>query len=229
MLAFVSSQVARAIEHKHAEEALRESEARYRTLFERANDALFLETEQDEILDVNPRACELLGYSREELLALKVSDLQAPEMRGQFGSVIKGELTRSGGKVFEGIDVRRDGTRIPVEISTSQIGDSGLVLAIVRDITERTRAQAALRESEERERSLSHNLRVVVEAVDELITCADLDHFFRRAVELAREKLGVERCAIFLLDPTRQHDARHLWHRLAGPDHQRTGGQFPAR
>lgn len=323
ILMFVSSQVAMAIERKRAEEALRENEARYRTLFEHANDALFLETENDEILDVNPRACELLGYSREELLALKVPDLQAPERRGQLGSVIKSELSRSGSDVFEGVDVRRDGTRVPVEISTARISDSGLVLAIIRDITERKRAEAALRESEEKyrrivdtahegvwvldaelrttfvnarmaemlgyalddmigrpfeaflfeedrldhaaqmearrrgeaaqyerrmrchdgqtrwvlisatpildarhqlqgsfamladitdrkraeehERDLVRNLRAVVATVDELIACADLDTFFRRAVELAREKLDVERGAIFLLDPTRQH------------------------
>ncbi len=320
ILLFVSSQVAMAIERKRAEEALRENEARYRTLFELANDALFLETENDEILDVNSRACELLGYSREELLALKVPDLQAPERRGLPGSVIKSELSRSRSDVFEGVDVRRDGTRVPVEISTSRIGDSGLVLAIVRDITERRRAEAALRESEEKyrrivdtahegvwvvdaglrttfvntrmvemlgyalddligrpfeaflfeedrpdhaaqmeaheaaqyerrmrchdgqarwvlisatpildaahqfqgsfamladitarkraeehERDLVRNLRAVVAAVDELIACTDLDTFFRRAVELAREKLNVERSAIFLLDPTRQH------------------------
>ncbi len=59
--------------------------------------------------------------------------------------------------------------------------------------------------AEEHERDLVRNLRAIVAAVDELIACADLDTFFRRAIELAREKLGVERSAIFLLDPTRQY------------------------
>ena len=226
ILMFVSNQVAMAIERKRAEEALRENEVRYRTLFEHANDALFLENERDEILDVNSRACELLGYSREELLALKVSDLQAPETRGEPGSVIRNELARAG-DVFEGVDRRRDGTHIPVEISTSRIGDSGLVLAIVRDITERKRAEAALRENEERERSWAHNLRAVVEAVDELITCVDLDTFFRRAVELAREKLGVERSAIFLLDPTHQHMLGTYGTDLEGQTTNEQAAKFP--
>ncbi len=60
------------------------------------------------------------------------------------------------------------------------------------------------KQAEEREHHLTRNLRAMVEAVDELIACPDLDTFFRRAVELAREKLNVERSAIFLLDPMRQ-------------------------
>ena len=73
-------------ERKRAELAIRESEQRFRTLFEKANDAIFLENERDEIVEVNERACALLGYSRQELLTMKVSDLQAPEIRGQVGT-----------------------------------------------------------------------------------------------------------------------------------------------
>src|SRR5262249_60279836 len=77
---------------RRIESALQASERRYRTLFEKANDAIFLETEDDGIVAANRRACALLGYSREELLSMTVPDLQAPEVRGRLGTVIKGEL-----------------------------------------------------------------------------------------------------------------------------------------
>jgi PAS domain S-box-containing protein len=83
-------------ERKRAEVAIRESEQRFRTLFEKATDAIFLENVRDEIIEVNERACALLGYSREELLKMKVSDLQAPEMRAQAGMVVRGDLERHG-------------------------------------------------------------------------------------------------------------------------------------
>jgi PAS domain S-box-containing protein len=130
-------------ERVRMEQALRESEERYRALFEQANDAIFLDAEDDQIIDVNQRACELMGYSREELLAMTVPDLQAPEVRKPKGSAIKYELERFGGVPFETLNLHRDGTRIPVEVSTSPIAgqESGLVLAIVRDIRERKRAE----------------------------------------------------------------------------------------
>jgi PAS domain S-box-containing protein len=133
-------------ERKRAEKALQDSERRYRTLFEKANDAIFLETEDDDIIAVNQRACDLLGYSREELLAMKVSDLQAPEVRGRPGTVIKGELEKHQDNPFEGLDLHRDGRKIPVEITDAVIVENGqrLVLSIVRDITERKQAEEAL-------------------------------------------------------------------------------------
>ena len=132
---------------RQAEKALQESEGRYRTLFEQANDAIFLTSETDEIIDANHRACQLLGYTREKLLAMKVPDLQAPEIRGQEGSVVKGELKRYAGAPFESVDIHQDGTSIPVEVSTSRFTaqEGGLVLSIVRDITERKQAEEELR------------------------------------------------------------------------------------
>jgi PAS domain S-box-containing protein len=134
-------------ERQPTEDTLRHGERRYRALFEKANDAIFLETEDDDIIAVNQRACELLGYSRDELLAMKVSDLQAPEVRGPRGGVIRGELENHQDNPFEGLDLHRDGRRIPVEITDAVIEENGkrLVLSIVRDITERKQAEEALR------------------------------------------------------------------------------------
>jgi PAS domain S-box-containing protein len=134
---------------KRTDQALQASEKRYRALFEKANDAIFLETEDDAIIAVNQRACDLLGYSRAELLAMKVPDLQAPEVRGSSGTVIKGELGRHQDNPFEGLDVHRDGRRIPVEITNAAIEEDGkrLVLSIVRDVSERKQAEQALRQA----------------------------------------------------------------------------------
>ena len=117
----------------------RRSEARYRALFEQASDAIMLENEHDEIIDANQRAADLVGYTRAELLKLHVSDLQAPEVRGQSGRVVADELARHGGRPFEAVDLHRDGHHLPVEITETRLTgpDEGLVLTIVRDITER--------------------------------------------------------------------------------------------
>lgn len=146
---------AEAAERCRIEAALRASESRLRLLIEQANDAIFLENEDDEILDVNSRACEMLGYSRAELLAMKVSDLMPPEIRGAPGQVVKGELAT--GQVFETVDLRKDGTRVPLEISTQRIvGVPGnLVLAIARDITARKAAEEAMRAALAKEKELS--------------------------------------------------------------------------
>ena len=146
-------------ERKQAEAAIRESEQRFRTLFEKANDAIFLENERDEIVEVNERACALLGYSRQELLTMKVSDLQVPEIRGQAAGVIRGELERHGDATFETIDLHRSGRRILVEVTNTPIFDQGqkLVLSVVRDVTERRRAAEALQQMHEQ---LAHANRV---------------------------------------------------------------------
>ena len=138
-------------ELRQAEEAMRESEQRYRTLFEKANDAIFVENERDDIVDANERACALLGCSRHELLTMKVPDLQAPEVRGQVGRVIRERIEAHGSATFETVDLHRSGRRIPVEVTISEISHRGenLVLSVVRDITERKRIEAELRARQE--------------------------------------------------------------------------------
>ena len=148
----IASQVAVAIENARLYQTLRESEEQYRALFEQANDAVFLETLDGRILDANARACDLLGYSREELLALTVTDIVPPEIRGQISQIIEQKILR-GGLGMEAENVRKDGTRVPVEVSTSllDIGGQNLVLALVRDIRERKRLEEQLRQAQKME------------------------------------------------------------------------------
>jgi len=129
-------------------QAVMENEEKFRTLFERAHDAIHIDNENDEIMDVNERACELFGYSRAELLGMKVSDLQAPEVRGQKGKTLQEEIDKYSDKIFEGLNQRKDGTKVPVEISVSKISTSQGIryFSIVRDISERKRIEQELRE-----------------------------------------------------------------------------------
>lgn len=133
-------------ELKETTAAFRESEKRYAILFEQANDAIFLVSFQDEILDVNRRACELLGYTREELIGMVTADIQAPECRGPVGETIRGEMETHPGRVFESIDLRKDGGTVPVEVSNTVISEAELVFSVVRDISGRKKAEETLRE-----------------------------------------------------------------------------------
>jgi len=126
---------------KRTEETLRESEERYRTLFEQAPDAIFLEDLKDNIIDANPGTCRLMGFSCDELQNMTVADLQAPKAHGKNGNVVKSELEKYQGEPFEGLYCHKNGTHIPVEIKTVPLNREGWVLSIVRDISERKRAE----------------------------------------------------------------------------------------
>jgi len=152
LVSTLAGHLATVIDNARLVQTLRESETRYRALFEQANDAVFLETLEGRILDANAKAGELLGYSREELLTLTVADLVPPEIRAQLPQVIERQL-RNGGMRLEAENVHKDGTRIPVEVSTSLLTINGqrLVLVLVRDIRERKRLEEQLRQAQKME------------------------------------------------------------------------------
>jgi PAS domain S-box-containing protein len=149
---------------KRAEEELRESENRFRAVFDRAKDGIFIETPEGKILDVNRAVTDMLGYTREELLKLRVGALVPPEIAAQLPPAIRPETVAEGAYI-ETENVRKDGTRIPVEVGNSlvEIGGEERVIAIVRDITERKRAERDLQE-------IGARLRAAIDA--------DLDSFF---------------------------------------------------
>jgi diguanylate cyclase (GGDEF)-like protein/PAS domain S-box-containing protein len=131
-----------------AEEALRTSEERYRSLVEQAADAIYIVSPDASILDVNPSACTILGYSADELVGRSFLDLVPPGDLAATPLQVR-EAAKGKAIVFERNLTRRDGTVVPVEISAKAL-DDGRIQGIARDVTERKRAEAALRESEER-------------------------------------------------------------------------------
>ena len=162
---FMIGMVEDITERKRIEEALKESEGRFRQLFERSIDALFVHDEEGRIADCNSEACRSLGYAREELLELSVGDiatdlLSEEEKRKKRGETlweraVQGEPGEIVG--FEENELRRkDGTTFPVEVGVGAIEYNGqhLIFASARDVTKRKRAEEALKESEERYRAV---------------------------------------------------------------------------
>jgi PAS domain S-box-containing protein len=166
-------------ERRRMQGALRDSEGRYRALFEQAHDAIFLEDREDNIINVNQRACEMYGYSREEMLRLKVRDLRPEEDDGIRGSFVNVALVQSHGAILEAINRRKDGGFFPVEISLTPLKgrQTGLVQVIVRDISERRRTEEELRHRGEALQAANRELADALKAKDEFL--ATMSHELR--------------------------------------------------
>jgi PAS domain S-box-containing protein len=133
-------------ERRRAEVALKASEERYRTLFDSANDAIFIIDMDGSFLEVNAVFCERLGYSREELLGMSVRDIDSPEAAAMVSKRIA-KIRGDGRAVFETTQISRNGQMIPNEINAKIIDYVGrpAMLGIARDITERKRSEDEVR------------------------------------------------------------------------------------
>jgi len=136
---------------RQAQEDLRISKERYRLLMDNANDAVYVASLEADgpgpLIDVNKRGCALLGYSREELLALDKAALDERMPYRRAGDLAR-ELLAQGHLVFESEHLAADGSRLPVEVSANlfELQDSQIIMAMVRDISERKQAEETLRE-----------------------------------------------------------------------------------
>ncbi|RPI16847.1 MAG: PAS domain S-box protein [Ignavibacteriae bacterium] len=139
-----------------AENALKESETKYRNLFDHATDAIFVQSIYGDILSVNDEACRLLGYNKEQLYSLKYNDIVPPNLHLMI-SDINSILKMNGGTRFETQYARADGKIVDVEVSMRIIkllGDE-VIQAFVRDITERKKSQKEISMLAQAVRSIS--------------------------------------------------------------------------
>lgn len=151
-------------DRRRAEEAIRESESKYRSLIEQASDGIFISDAEGNFVMVNTRGCELLGYAPGEIIGKngKVTylDPEAVLHTQRMQAVAAGKDLR-----FERMIKRKDGTAFPAEISLKML-DNGMVQVIFHDITERRRNEQTLIN----ERSL---LRTLVDALPDIVFTKD--------------------------------------------------------
>ncbi len=169
---------------KRAEMALQESEQRFRRLVEHAADAFLVVDDEGRFIDVNRRACDSLGYAREELLAMSISDIQVQvdfeKLKEMWKRMVPGvPLT------LEGAHRRKDGTTFPVEVRVGliELGGGQCKFALARDVTERKRIEHALRESEEWYRDFYEEAPIAYFSIG-------IDSRIRQANKRAAELLG---------------------------------------
>jgi len=137
-------------EHKKADEALKESEQKYRRLFEHSNDAIFISCLDGTITDVNRSACTMLGYTYDELMDMRVFELH-PEEELETSRQALEQIQTTHMVRFDSRLQRRDGSLIDVEISARVIDDdNGIIEGIVHDISRRKQGEQERRELEAR-------------------------------------------------------------------------------
>lgn len=152
-------------DRKKAEEGQRESEERFRVLFEGAPDAIFIaDTQKGVILDANKAACRLLGRTRDQVIGMSQQDLYPSASRERSREVFYlhvGQSQRYGhSDLTEMTVLRKDGTEIPVEIhaQTVRLHRESVLMGTFRDISDRKKAEEELRRKQEFISNINNNL-----------------------------------------------------------------------
>jgi two-component system sensor histidine kinase/response regulator len=138
---------------KQAEQSLKESEEKFRNLFENARDAILLADADTGILvDINPAGCKMLGLPKENVIGQPQTIIHPPELAERYRRAFREHVERGIVVSDDTILQRADGTRIPADISASviRVGDKTYIQGVFRDMTGRLRAQQALKDSEEK-------------------------------------------------------------------------------
>ncbi|HVT72587.1 MAG TPA: PAS domain S-box protein [Lacunisphaera sp.] len=149
-----------------AELAQKRLAARLGTVMQNAHDIILVLDDQFRIIEANQQAVDSYGWSKEEMLAMGARDLRTVDSVRQFEAAARASSAE--GTTYETIHRRKDGSTLPVEVSSRRVEVDGRVqwLAIIRDISERKRAEAALRKSEELYRLIAENTSDIIWLAD---------------------------------------------------------------
>jgi PAS domain S-box-containing protein len=187
-----------------AETAHHSGEARYRALIEQSVVGFYV-VDRERFLYVNPRFAEILGYTADELTLRPSLDFVAPEDRALAAENIRLRLQGDVRSVHYYLRMRhRDGHAVPVEVHGTRVDQNGgpVIIGVLLDITERKRAEEALRASEAAIAGYNERLKILRQIDKALIGGENPEAIAARALPLLRELLGVVRVVINLFDLT---------------------------
>jgi PAS domain S-box-containing protein len=161
----------RLVQRREAEEKIRESENKFRTIFSSTNDAIFMHDLEGNLLEVNPTACQKLGYSREEMLTMKTRDLNTRLSMEEIPQRIE-EVKKKGDAIFEATYQSKEGKAIPVEISarSMEYEEMPAILVVARDVTDRKKAEEDLRRYAEELARANEELQSLDRMKDEFLS-----------------------------------------------------------
>lgn len=182
MVAAISTQLlaAASVQREETSERLAQEELRYRSLVEQASDGIFVTDALGNCVEVNQAGCDLLGYSRDELIGMNLQMVLEPDQREQAPARL--DAIQKGVRFFDDRSlIRKDGSRVLVEINATSIAD-GRILGICRDLSERTAHES------------------IVQALVSGTASATGERFFALAVENLSSALSAQHALIAELD-----------------------------
>lgn len=197
---------------KGTEKELREREAQYQSIFESTSDAVLIFGFDGRIVEVNPAACRMYGYSYEEMIGLSGKEIVHPDYYHLFKDYVR-QVKINGQFSAQSVDLRKDGSPIDVAVHGASFNYKGKphLLAVVRDITEKMLARQLLEQRvAERTRELQTLLDIAAAASSSLELDEMLDATLDRLVIL----VGASRTGVMLLN----NESRELEPRKIRPE-----------
>lgn len=188
---------------RRAEVSIRESEERYRELFENANDIIYTHDLQGNFTSLNRSGERITGYSREEAALMNVADVIAPEYLNLAREMIAHKASEKVSTVYEIDIISKEGRRVRLEVSTRLIFRDGKpvgVQGIARDLTERKHSEEILRESQAFLAQQAQR-EAMTHRISQAIRCSlDSHEIYQTAVKELGSYLAVDRCSLFMRD-----------------------------
>src|SRR5215216_2543473 len=188
---------------RRAEVSIRESEERYRELFENANDIIYTHDLQGNFTSLNRSGERITGYSREEAALMNVADVIAPEYLDLAREMIAQKASEKVSTVYEIDIITNDGRRVRLEVSTRlnfRDGKPVGVQGIARDLTERKHSEEVLRESQAFLAQQAQR-EAMTHRIAQAIRCSlDSREIYQTAVRELGSYLNVDRCSLFMRD-----------------------------
>ena len=181
-------------DQRERETALRDSEARYRSIFESTTDAILVFDQDGQLVEANPNAYRMYGYNQGEFLGRPANEIIHPDFFHGFVNFRAG-IEQDGLFVARSVNLRKDGSPFDVEVHGARFTFQGEphLLSVVRNIEDQIRAERSLEQAR-------HRLERLHDAATDLEACRTKDEVCRLTVNAAKEILSLDACSLFIAE-----------------------------